>query len=108
MEEWFVFGNKIILAIDEKVKTKLTQKSIDVSILQNEPYSICSTADFEALMQILNLVDIQQFMSQKTSSEHRLWALASFMNNNFLKEYTQSISLFPEELKEIHPGFANE
>ena len=107
LEEWFAFGDKIILAIDEKVRKKLIEKSIDVSILEKEPYTICSTHDFEAFMQIMDSVDIQQFMSQKTTGEHRLWALASFMHNKFSKEYKQLVSLFPEDYKEIHPAIAS-
>ncbi len=102
LEEWFAFGDKIILVIDEKVRKKLTDKSMDTNILEKEPYTICSTHDFEALMQILDSIEIQEFMSQKTTGEYRLWPLASFMNNKFNKEYTECESLFPEDYKEIH------
>lgn len=108
LEEWYAFGDKIISQmLDDKIKEKLTEKSIDISIIEKEPYTICSTSDFEALMQVINLIDIKQFMAEKTSGEYRLWTLGSFMFNKYPKEYAGVVDLFPNDYKEIHPGIAD-
>ena len=108
LEEWYVFGDKIISEmLDKKVKNKLEEKKIDPTIVEKEPYTICSAGEFNILTQIINLVDIQKFMSEKTTGEHRLWALTSFMFSKYSREYNLAVDLFPEDYKEIHPAIAN-
>lgn len=103
LEDWYVFGDKIIIdTIDEKVKNKLIEKQIDLKITLEEPYTICSSAEFNKLMQIINYIDIKKFMSEKTTNEHRLWPLSSFMHKYYPKESSVVIDLFADEYKEIH------
>lgn len=105
MEEWFILGDKIIIQeLDTRVARRLEVALIDKSILQSMPYSVCSTNDFERMMQIINVVGINKFMSEKTSGEKRLWPFQSFMFNNFADEFTKLRDLFPNEHKEINPS----
>lgn len=108
LEEWYAFGDKIISKmLDKKVKSKLEERKFDTTIMEKEPYTICSAGDFNIFAQIINLVDIQKFMSEKTVGEYRLWALASFMFNKYPREHNLAVDLFPEDYKEIHPAVAS-
>ena len=107
LEDWFAFGDKIVAELDSKVEQKLKENGLEPSILKNEPYTVCSSNQLEKLLQVINILDINQIMSQKVSGEYRLWPVNSFLFNKFKEQLMKTVDLFPNDFKEIHPTIAN-
>ncbi|MEK7658840.1 MAG: hypothetical protein AAB352_03190 [Patescibacteria group bacterium] len=105
LEEWFAYGDAIILELDKRVAIKLSTLGIDDSIMQQMPYSICSADDFEKIMQIIDSVGIKKVMDNKTIGEKRLWEFRQVVFNDFNQEFINTKSLFPNDFEEISPDF---
>lgn len=103
LEEWFAFGDAIILEIDNKVIKKLKNIGINEDMLHKMPYSICSAEDFERFMQVSQFVGINKIMTNKTNGEKRLWALQSVLFSDFNNELKNLKELFEEDYKQIYP-----
>ena len=72
------------------------------SIVEQAPYTIFSTADFERAMQVIAQIGVSRFMSRRFEGELRFWAIRSFMLSAFKEEMrsTRTI-LFPDEMDRI-------
>jgi len=104
LEEWFTFGDKILPIIDEAVRQKIIEANIDPAIMEKYPCTICATDDFELAAQVMAKTNIQTLMRKKITGESRRWNLYSLLNSVFKDEISQMRdSLFPEEMKRIHP-----
>lgn len=104
LEEWYAFGDKFIPELNKRISDGLREGGVDPSIMESSPYTICSVADFEIAVQIMNKVGVQQFMVKKTTGEKILWSLGPFMHEDFPDEGRQSkTNLFPDDYKKIHP-----
>jgi hypothetical protein len=104
LEEWYAFGDRILPAIDERVREGLTKAKIDLAILETSPYSICAVEDLEHAMQIMAQNGINKFMQRKHEGEHRLWTYGSVMFRHFPEELKKVRNLFPDAGKAIHPA----
>jgi hypothetical protein len=105
LEEWFAFGDKIFLAIDEIARRKLAELHIDPTIVDTYPYTVCAAEDFELAAQIMQSAGIHGVMSKKTVGEHLLWSLYSFLGTVFKDELAQvrkRDSLFVDDMGKIH------
>lgn len=105
LEEWFAFGDRIMPAIDKRVRDGLIENKIDVSAIDEHPYSICGIADFEKAIQIMTEVGINEFMRVKTGKEHKYWPFHSVMIDQFEDEFgLVNGVLFPDDMEKIHPA----
>lgn len=104
LEEWYLFIDKIREKVGEKVKEKFNESSLPVSWLNELPYSICSTQEFEELMQIIQIVGIKKFMSSKVfDREKRSWLFSSYMSSDFPEELNKTQFLFEANFNTIFP-----
>lgn len=101
LEDWFAFGDKLVPALDSKVSEKLDLVGIDRKVLEECPYSICSTHEFETAVQVMNSVGINPVMKNKTTGEKRLWTLGQFIYTEYPTENSLAKDLFPNTIKEI-------
>jgi hypothetical protein len=107
LEEWYVFGAQIVSAVDQRVEEGLAAEGLDPALLTKFPYTVCSVADFERAMQIMDRVTIRAFMEPRLAGERRFWNVHTHMTTSFagdLKEVARD--LFPRDTIRIHPGFA--
>ena len=107
LEEWFAFGDRLTLALDEAVLSKLKQENIDAGIAKKYPYTICAIEDFEIAIQIMSNEGIDVVMGRKTDAEHRLWAMYPFLGTVMGRNIRLAEELFPEDWRRIHPGLGS-
>jgi hypothetical protein len=104
LEDWYTFGDRIVKAIDDRILDALAKAKIPESILQTNPYTICSADEFELAAEIIGQVGIQKFMLKKVDNEHRYWSLGAYMPNYFRDEMKSVGNLFPDAERAIHPS----
>lgn len=104
LEEWYAFGDRILPAIDERVRAGLARVGLSEAMLAEHPYMICSVDDFEKAIQVMRQVGIARVLATKTQGERRLWAMHPMLLESFHPEL-QGIqrNLFPDHLERIYP-----
>ena len=108
LEEWFTFGPRIQTLLGERVAARLEAAGLPREWLSEMPYSTCSVAAFEKLVQVLSERPIGEVMGKKTSDpEFRQWLLDGYLGHAFPAEMRAARNLFPETLDEliatVHP-----
>ena len=102
LEDWFAFGDRILLEIDRQVRNGLAARGIDAAICDQHPYSICSVAEFEQVIQVIEQVGIAKAMAERFASDRRGWLLSLAIQDAFPAEYSNlRVDLFPDALSEI-------
>ena len=96
LEEWYLFGDRVIAIIDRFVKDKLNEENLDLGMVDEYPYSICSVKDLEYTAAVLAKVGIQSYMETKNNDEYRNWSHGSYTNSNYFKEASARPDLFPD------------
>jgi hypothetical protein len=105
LEDWYVSLPNIVAAIDDRVRTRLAGLGIEGSVLEENPYTICSVADLERAMQIIAQVGIHFFMRKRFEGEMSFWPVRSFMLSAFKAEMRQvQTNLFPDVMEGIGPS----
>jgi hypothetical protein len=107
LEEWFAFGDRIMQAIDQRVKIGMESANLSLDMLDANPYSICSVKDLERAVQVMAQTGIERFMKQKNDGEHRLWSYNPMMYRYFREELKKCRDLFPDAANAIHPNFSD-
>jgi hypothetical protein len=102
LEDWLAFGDRILLEIDRQVRSGLAARGIDAAICDQHPFSICSVAEFEKVIQVIEQVGIAKAMAERFASERRGWLLSLAIQDAFPAEYSKlRVDLFPDALSEI-------
>ncbi|MGB0085532.1 MAG: hypothetical protein WBP94_09200 [Rhodomicrobiaceae bacterium] len=97
LEDWLLFGEGLKL-LDDNVRAKLNDQGRDVSVLDEMPYSIMSSDEFETAIGIINQVGIDAFIGGKVRcDEYKNW---HYFN------YTREVH--KEAMKDIKPPFNEE
>lgn len=103
-EEWFVFGDEFLGEIGESVRIKANHEGINLSLISESPYTICSINDFEYMAQILQEVGVEDFMSRKINDEEmKKWQMFSYIHKVYFNQLSKVKDLFPNTLNEILP-----
>lgn len=102
LEEWYAFGDGILPAIDERARSKMTEAKLDLRLIDQHPYSICSVKDLEYSAAVMAKVSIQAYMLLKNDQEYRLWSHGSFTSSRYYREMSERGDLFPSAMQEIH------
>ena len=99
LEDWFLFGNKIIDKLNKIVLDKLKKDSLE-NYLRKIPYTICSADEFETMIQIISIVGIDNFMRDKVfNQKYKYWLLGSYASHIFKDEIREKGFLFEKEMK---------
>lgn len=106
LEHWYVFGSKFLASLDKLVEQKIIELKLDINLLKDAPYAICSVEDFEVVAQLIKVVGIRKFMESKVSDpEKREWEFGPYINSEF-KDYKNHIkSLFDDEYDVLFSEF---
>jgi len=104
LEEWYVFGPRILGSLEERVRRRLVGDGLPAQWTTEMPYSVSSADEFERLIQIVVARGIAVVMGRKASDpELRRWQMHAFMYKECRKEFEATRDLFPEVLDEIAP-----
>lgn len=84
LEEWYIFGSRILEYLDQKVIEKLTAENISLSILESNPYLICSPESLDLLVQVGKYKGIKCILKAKSGNpEMRTWQLDVYIRNKY-------------------------
>jgi hypothetical protein len=104
LEDWYVFGERIVSQIDLRVVKKLADVGLHEDLLRRYPYTICTVAAFERAVQVMADAGIRAVMNAKTFGEQRMWELHSLLVSSFGEAFKNTRrNLFPECLDAIRP-----
>jgi hypothetical protein len=107
LEEWYLYGmygDNIVPAIDKKAREKLTALNIDLALLDQHPYSICSVEDLELAIQIMERRSINEVMNERCRGDCKDWMFFGMLQTKFRDEFPfLRATLFPEEWARVNP-----
>ncbi|MFA6255093.1 MAG: hypothetical protein WC675_03620 [Patescibacteria group bacterium] len=104
LEDWYLFGDLTLEKLNEKIKIMLSNHKIPTSWLDDYPYSICSVSEFEKITQVIQLIDIKEFMSKKVFDQDcKKWNFSPFIGSKFSEINNKIKFLFPEDFDRIFP-----
>ncbi len=83
LEDWWVFNPTIYGLLDSGVRHHLAQAGLDPDLPDKMPYTIASAAELEIASGIMARVGVERFMREKTTNEHRQWAVSPFASSVF-------------------------
>ncbi len=102
LEDWYLFGDKLIVDLKSLVEQQLTNANLQLSYLEDMPYSLCSIEEFEDLMQIIQMYGIQRVMKDKVfDTEKKRWNFKTFLVTCFGEEMKSLEYLFEEDYKTL-------
>jgi hypothetical protein len=102
LEDWYICLPNIVRVLDEHVRKRLLDLEIDLALLEQAPYTVCSVADFERIVQVITQIGVQRFMSKRFEDGQRFWPIRSFMLSAFKEEMRSArASLFPDVMDHI-------
>lgn len=105
IEDWFIFGSDAENLLTQ-VKDLMNKKDLSLVYLEKMPYAVCSSFDYESLVQILNYHSIKEVMD--------IWFVPEKLNHNFgqhiVTHYKSELKhvddYFPGDFEEIFPKFS--
>lgn len=104
LEEWYSIGDRIISEIDRLVTAKLGDLGLDIELMREYPYSICSIKDFEYSAFVMAQITIAEYMQSKSDEEHRFWAHGPFCSHHFGQVMANRPELFEGAWNDVVPG----
>lgn len=98
LEEWFLFGDKLIDVLNEKITSKLQLSNIPLSVLDSHPYTICSVEGLDLLIQISRTSSLNQILKNKNSNaDIKKWHLETYLRSEYKKHLPKIKPLFRNE-----------
>lgn len=102
LEDWWIFSPPIIKILTDCIHVRLAKAGLSVALLDEMPYAIASTDEFETAVQIMSRTGIAAYLGLKRTPEHRDWALSAFSPGLFQTELNETHrQLFTEEWRQI-------
>ena len=109
LEDWYVFSPRVSEMLKGHVHRLLGVADIPASMLDEMPWVIASSHEFEITTQVMARVGIHTVMDGKVRSGHRNWSLLPFVSWNFPDEMKQvNRRLFPEDWARLIPDESEE
>ncbi len=105
LEEWYLFDPRLEEEIEKQIMEKLAARGIDPQVVKKCPFSICSTGDFEVLVQVIAMTGIAAVFEKRRALDRTKWNMKGFLFSQF-GDVVAKIGkggLFPDELRSLHP-----
>lgn len=105
LEDWFIFSPRVNEMLDKHVQQLMEKAEIPRRLLEEMPYTIASSHDFEITIQVIAQVGISAVMKKKVASDHRWWSLLAFVRDAFEDKMSNvNWRLFFEEWDDLLPA----
>ena len=101
LEEWYLYGGRLIKLLDQKIKAKLITLNIPESIIDEHPYTFCSVDSLIYLIQTSSKNGIKTMLLHKWNDMGtREWTLDTFLMNYYpVKEEKEQNSTGESDLE---------
>lgn len=102
LEDWFLMGDNV-KSLEERVKEKLKEKDIPLIYIDDIPYTVCSTKNYEQLVQVLNKNKITEIMSKWMPFINEGHNFGNFLIKNYGEGCKYIDDFFPGDFEKIYP-----
>lgn len=103
LEDWHLFGDNELLKV--KIEEKLKEENVPLDWLASMPYTICSSQEFEEMIQIIQSKGIDSVVGKKIEDTEKVkWAMASFLSSEYPTEHKATKALFLKDFNSIFPN----
>lgn len=104
LEDWHLFSTHLTGRLHVEVLEALSRTDVDVSVVDEMPYSIASASELETMLQVVAATSIGAVFSVKTDKQYRDWGWVGFLPTHFATEHSHAATLlFPEEAQRLVP-----
>ncbi len=104
LEDWFIFSPRVDEMLERHVRKMLAEAGIPDTVLNDMPYTIASSHEFELAIQIVAQLDISRVMGKKIADDQRKWSLMPFIMTEFKEQVRLAERfLFAEDWKKLMP-----
>jgi hypothetical protein len=98
LEEWYLFGDKTKLLLEQEVLSIFREKGLDSNYLKKYHYFIISTENIEILGELLTKRTIQDIFQPKLEDPNlSLWHIRTYLYDKFPSELSTITNPFEEE-----------
>ena len=104
LEDWYLLGPVVDL-LRKEVEIRVVDAKLDLSWLDDMPYTVVSCADFEVVSPTMAQIGLGEFFAKRFSGEEARWPFRSFAQQFFPEVYRQTAHrlLFEDEWLRILP-----
>ncbi len=103
LEDWYLFGEDA-KNLKVKVRQKLIDAELPIKYLDEMPYTICSIRNYEHLIEIVNILEINTVMKEWFKPEHNGHNFGQFLFSNYSEYYKSLDYYFPDDFENIYPN----
>jgi hypothetical protein len=97
LEDWFInYNDKLITALNDKLHEKFATESLNVALLEYQPYHIRSCEEFEEDIQVMSSIGISEYFNIYKNEKGRD-AFKDFMFKPIFSEECKSTFLLKED-----------
>lgn len=101
LENWFLMGPRLLNELKDDVSRRMKNENLPLEFLQDMPFSVCSTHEFEQAVQVMDLAGILTVMQGKVDDSREQWTLAAFLRDGFQEHARHTRFLFQNEFDTI-------
>ena len=102
LEDWFLMGPKVLGELNKLVLRELEMANLSADMLNNIPYTLCSSYELEQAVQVMNHAGITKVMGGKvTDPSKREYALDAYIRSDFDRELHLLRCLYSAEYDEF-------
>ncbi len=101
MEDWFLFGEDSFY-LKDLVVAQLNKRGFLKEYIIDMPYIVCSTRNFEQLLQVSNNHEIIDIMDNWKLPENNGHNFGQFLYTNYGSEFKSINEYFPDDFKDIY------
>jgi hypothetical protein len=104
LENWLIFSPWVSDLLLGHVRGLLREQGLPDTLVDEMPFAIASSADFEVASQIIAQTGIEKMMAQKTDTRSRGWMLAPSLSGKFEDEMRNiNWRLFSDDWEKLVP-----
>ncbi|MFZ2523404.1 MAG: hypothetical protein WAW92_03400, partial [Minisyncoccia bacterium] len=107
LEDWFLIGNDSD-NLTKKVTRKLEESGLPSNTITDMPFIVCSTYNYEQLIQVLNKYDIKEITNNWFVPDKKGHNFGQFIRNTYKEGIKYIDDFFPGDFEKIYPiGMVN-
>ncbi|ARP91553.1 hypothetical protein CAL14_15720 [Bordetella genomosp. 9] len=100
LEDFLPFGGAVTTRVQERVFARLHVQNLGEALVQQIPYFVVSSAEFEGICTALRNASAQQLFSEKSNPHYSDWLFSSFLHTKYRTAWSESRQLLKEEFAE--------
>jgi len=103
LEDWYLFGEDT-KNLRAKVEQKLIDAKLPMGYLDEMPYTICSIRNYEHLIEVITVLEINNVMKEWFKPERNGHNFGQFLFSNYSDHYKSIDHYFPDDFENIYPN----